>query len=192
MELHPKEAVYLHGQNGVGKTTLLKILAGLQQPTAGQLNLNKANFLQKILGFSGQSEVIYMHQTPYLFDTSVKNNILYGLQGMSWQLKQHRLEFALETLDLKSLNHKHISELSGGEKAKSCHGTRLGQTTGSLADGRSQRKLRHVWHSSTTLFSRRPAQKRMSKLGDHQPLPNPMTQCCHQHWTLEKPPINRI
>lgn len=184
LELHPKEAVYLHGQNGVGKTTLLKILAGLQQPTAGQLNLNKANFFQKISGFSGQSEVIYMHQTPYLFDTSVKNNILYGLRGMNRQIKHHRLEFALETLDLKSLNHKHISELSGGEKQKVAMARAWVKHPAVLLMDEASTNL-DMFGIQAQRYLVEDLLKKGCSLVITSHSPNPMTQCCHYHWTLE-------
>ena len=42
-ELHPGEAVALVGENGAGKTTIVKLLAGLYRPTAGQILIDGAD-----------------------------------------------------------------------------------------------------------------------------------------------------
>ncbi|MGF1705885.1 ATP-binding cassette domain-containing protein [Enterovibrio baiacu] len=120
LKLCPGDAVYLSGQNGIGKTTLLKVLAGIQRPSSGYLNLARASWLQRLAGFTGQSGVIYMHQSPYLFDGSVIENIAYGLKGKHvCQRKQRQLTMqALRMIGLESLSREHISVLSGGEKQK--------------------------------------------------------------------------
>jgi ATP-binding cassette, subfamily F, member 3 len=64
MTLHAKERVGLVGSNGVGKTTLLLILAGLLQPTAGsvqrQQNLTMGYLRQEaVLTFAGQDNTVY-------------------------------------------------------------------------------------------------------------------------------------
>jgi tungstate transport system ATP-binding protein len=42
LQLISTDAVHLHGPNGVGKSTLMKIMAGLQKPTSGELSLGKS------------------------------------------------------------------------------------------------------------------------------------------------------
>ena len=89
------ELTLLVGRNGCGKTTLLKILAGLLRPDDGSFLYGgtEATWPQryKLL----QTEVCYLHQNPYLFDTSVFQNIAYGLKcrklaGRELEQRVHR------------------------------------------------------------------------------------------------------
>ena len=76
------EKLVLFGPSGCGKTTLLRCLAGLERPDAGQIRLNESVF------FDAPTEqflpprlrrIGYMFQDYALFPhLSVKKNILYG------------------------------------------------------------------------------------------------------------------
>ncbi|WP_332403371.1 energy-coupling factor ABC transporter ATP-binding protein [Vibrio metschnikovii] len=119
LTLGPHEAVYLKGNNGVGKTTLLKILAGLLKPTTGSISHHRS-WWQRLLGRRADQHIIYLHQTPYLFDDTVYRNIAYGLRfcALSSQEKRCQVITALRMVGLESLANEHVSVLSGGEKQR--------------------------------------------------------------------------
>ncbi|MCQ1059485.1 energy-coupling factor ABC transporter ATP-binding protein [Photobacterium sp. DNB23_23_1] len=118
--LGPRDAVYLSGDNGVGKTTLLKILSGLQRPTTGSINLNKPSILRRLFCAHSNNGVIYMHQTPYMFDGTVLDNVCYGLKFTVRDRRNRRTEAinALRMVGLETLADEHISVLSGGERQR--------------------------------------------------------------------------
>lgn len=122
LSIGPNDAIYLKGDNGVGKTTLLKILAGLLKPSTGKVIAPKDSWLQKWTGRHGRVDVIYLHQSPYLFDGTVYQNVAYGMRFNkaihSTQDKRALVINALRLVGLETLANEHISVLSGGEKQR--------------------------------------------------------------------------
>ena len=120
LSIGPNDAIYLKGDNGVGKTTLLKILSGLLKPTTGKVIAPHDSFIQRFSFRSGRRDVVYLHQSPYLFDATVYQNVAYGIryQKTSSQDKRAQVIFALRKVGLETLADEHISVLSGGEKQR--------------------------------------------------------------------------
>lgn len=104
------------GPNGAGKTTLLNILAFLIRPASGTLfydgkEVSKAD-IQRL-----RIEVTLVHQNPYLFSTTVENNVAYGLKkrGMAGDIIKERVDDGLRAVGLSGMGDKSARELSGGE-----------------------------------------------------------------------------
>jgi len=110
-------AVYgIMGPNGAGKSTLLSILAFLLSPTSGELYWEgvDVNTLGKDML---RRKVTLIHQNPYLFDTTVRKNIVYGLKGrrIPKEKKDETLQECLELVGLSGFEKRRARELSGGE-----------------------------------------------------------------------------
>ncbi|BDU37262.1 putative ABC-type tungstate transport system,ATP-binding protein [Vibrio nigripulchritudo SFn27] len=120
IKIGPNEAVYLKGDNGVGKTTLLKIFAGLVEPTDGEIDFPSPSWFKRALGIRTRRDIIYLHQSPYLFDGTVYQNVAYGVKyGGECKLeKRNRVITALRMVGLETLAEEHVSLLSGGEKQR--------------------------------------------------------------------------
>ncbi|MCS0183048.1 energy-coupling factor ABC transporter ATP-binding protein [Vibrio alginolyticus] len=120
LAIGPNDAIYLKGDNGVGKTTLLKILAGLLKPSTGDVVAPKDTWLKRLTRRNGRVDVIYLHQSPYLFDGTVYENIVYGVKYQQDTQKDKRAQVihALRMVGLETLADEHISVLSGGEKQR--------------------------------------------------------------------------
>lgn len=110
----------LSGANGAGKTTLLKILAGLDTPDNVEVYVEGVLTPWKKARPMLRKNVVYVHQTPYLFDASVENNIYYGLkrQGLSRKVIKQRAEEALEWSQLNHVKNRNCKQLSGGERQR--------------------------------------------------------------------------
>jgi len=111
---------FLSGINGSGKSTLLKIMAGLEKPDNIEIYIQNKKFDWKKASNQTHKEIIYLHQTPLMFDTSVKNNIQYGMrkQGFSKKTIQEKTTKALQWADLEHIKNNNARRLSGGEKQR--------------------------------------------------------------------------
>lgn len=109
------------GANGVGKTTLLRHLAGLAEPRAGQVRLGGRDLgawprraLAKHLG-------MLLQHTAYVFDATVLQVALTGRHPWLGPWRREGPEdlalarAAIETMDLARLEDRSVTSLSGGE-----------------------------------------------------------------------------
>lgn len=100
------EKVAIMGESGRGKTTLLRIIAGLERYDAGQIS-----------GFD-KKDVAYVFQEPRLFDSlSVIKNLIVVSQQPSRVAEKKAMEL-LTLVGLEKDKAKYPSELSGGMKQR--------------------------------------------------------------------------
>lgn len=111
----------LSGANGSGKTTLMKIIAGLQRPDTCLVDWDRRTIQswyksRKLL----HKHIVYLHQQPFLFDTTVYNNVAYGIRHMGLRRKEKAalIDEALDWVGLTGLSKRHARRLSGGEKQR--------------------------------------------------------------------------
>ena len=119
MQIRAGELTALVGPDGAGKTTFLRLIAGLYLPTTGVLEvlgLNVAEHAQAI-----QNRISYMPQRFGLYeDLSIIENLnLYAdLHGVSKHDRQQRFDRLLKITDLTAFTQRLAGQLSGGMKQK--------------------------------------------------------------------------
>ena len=84
------------GPSGAGKTTLADIILGVLEPNKGTVYIDDADAFKNLR--SWQNKVGYIPQTIYLLDDTIRNNILYGAEQDSDDI---RIMNAIEKAQLK-------------------------------------------------------------------------------------------
>jgi len=114
------QSYVLTGENGSGKSTLLRILAGLEAPDRGCGRYGERPFDWHPYPGWLRRQVIYVHQHPYLFHTSVADNIAYGLRarGVERGERERRVAEAIAWARLAHLLGTPPQKLSGGERQR--------------------------------------------------------------------------
>jgi len=110
------------GPNGSGKTTLLNILNLLEKADEGQIFFhdqeitNKSN--EDILEIRRRMTLV--NQDPFLFHSTVYDNIAYGLKIRSIppKVQKSRIKSALNIVGLSGFKDRRANQLSGGESQR--------------------------------------------------------------------------
>lgn len=122
------ETVAIVGESGSGKTTLANMLVRSSDPTSGQILIDGQDLrvldLQKF-----RSRVGIVEQNVPLFDRSIRENILYGLDGKAKDVTEEELQRIAQISQISRFSHKLENgfdtligergiKLSGGERQR--------------------------------------------------------------------------
>ena len=118
LEVERGEFVTFLGPSGCGKTTTLRMIAGFELPTAGQILLDGQDiaFLppnKRPINTVFQRYALFPHMNIY-------ENIAFGLKlkGMSNDQIEKKVGHVLEMVDLEGFEKRRVSTLSGGQQQR--------------------------------------------------------------------------
>ena len=118
LDIKSGEFICLLGGSGCGKTTLLRIVAGLETQTSGEMlldgsDLSKVNCHERNVGMVFQSLALFPH-------LNVGENIAYGLEvrGVAKAERKTKAMELLEVVGLSGLFDRPSSALSGGQRQR--------------------------------------------------------------------------
>ncbi|WP_425419536.1 ABC transporter ATP-binding protein [Oricola indica] len=118
LDVYEREFFSLLGPSGCGKTTLLRMLAGFEEPTEGELYLDG----QPLKGVPPHKRPVnMMFQSYALFPhMSVADNIAFGLKqdGMEKGARDERVAQMLKLVKLEEFARRKPHQLSGGQRQR--------------------------------------------------------------------------
>ena len=114
------EIVGILGQSGSGKSTILRLIAGLELPMKGIIKIaSKIVVSESVFIHPEERGVGMVFQDYALFPhMSVKDNILFGLSRMPRNERMQRLNEMLELVQMEKFEKRFPHELSGGQQQR--------------------------------------------------------------------------
>jgi len=118
--LHIGERVAVVGPNGAGKSTLFKVVAGVLQPTSGEVTISGSQpSVHSCIAYIPQRS-----QVDWNFPVSVADVVMMGrsakLGPLNWPKKRDWdfVQQALKTVEIVNLSRRQINQLSGGQQQR--------------------------------------------------------------------------
>ncbi len=120
LDVKPGEIVSLLGHSGCGKTTLLRIAAGVDAPTTGRVLIDGREVAsarvfvppeKRATGLMFQDYALFPHMT-------VLKNVMFGLTALDRKAREAEALAALTRVGLAHLAQSYPHELSGGEQQR--------------------------------------------------------------------------
>lgn len=118
-ELAPGQALTLRGRSGLGKSTLLRVLAGLHADPGEAVTF--AGHTARATGFpTWRRRVAYLAQTPTMLEGSVRENLArpFDYHNAEGAFDPERARSWLDALGLAEVLEREAKSLSGGEKQR--------------------------------------------------------------------------
>ncbi|KAB7670644.1 thiol reductant ABC exporter subunit CydC [Bacillus sp. B1-b2] len=115
--------IALIGRSGAGKSTLLKLIQGVIEPTSGSVTFNGEP--ASLFAEDSSTLLSVLNQNPHLFDTTLRNNILVGVENASDErlrevIKLAQLEELVQQLPsgIDTFMQETGQRFSGGERQR--------------------------------------------------------------------------
>jgi tungstate transport system ATP-binding protein len=117
LEIGQGDITAILGENGTGKTSLLRILAGLDMDFRGDIRYDDRAPRAFFQSRHRPRALLLVPQDPLMFTGSVDKNIEYGLRrlGIAAAERRERVHAAMDYMGITHLAGRRATELSGGE-----------------------------------------------------------------------------
>lgn len=123
LKISPGEFVFLMGPSGAGKTTLFRVLSGIEPPSSGKAKVNKFDLSKISMGRRAKfrrSIGVVFQDFKLLYDRSVFENVALPLQICGchkWEIIE-KTDRILSRVGLSKKSQDNPTYLSGGEKQR--------------------------------------------------------------------------
>ncbi|MBW6472059.1 MAG: ABC transporter ATP-binding protein [Anaerolineaceae bacterium] len=112
------ETICLLGRSGSGKSTILRIIAGIEAPESGDVFWNNQNLKdvpvhKRKFGFMFQDYALFPHKNVF-------ENVAFGLkmQNLPVDFVEEKVNSVLAKVKMQEFRHRQVADLSGGEQQR--------------------------------------------------------------------------
>ena len=117
LSVPPQKIIQIRGRNGIGKTTLIKILSNIMLPTTGEIYWNGKNIRKNTNDFF-KNLVLILDNNTSKNDLTVIENIKFWQTIFSSPINKNEIDLLLELLNIHNYKDTLVKHLSRGEKRK--------------------------------------------------------------------------
>jgi len=117
LSVHRGELLGLVGASGSGKSSLLRLLNRLDEPTSGTVFLESQDYRQ-IPARELRRRVGMVTQRPFLFPGDIASNLSFGPMQRGEILREEEISGLLERVGLAGFAARNVANLSGGEQQR--------------------------------------------------------------------------
>jgi putative ABC transport system ATP-binding protein len=114
VQVQPGEVLAVVGSSGAGKSSFLRLLNRLDEPTGGTVRLNGQDY-RELAPRELRRRVGMVMQAAYLFPGTVAANVAFGPRQKGQRLSREQIAALLELVGLPRYQDRDVSNLSGGE-----------------------------------------------------------------------------
>lgn len=120
LEIKEGEVLSIIGKNGAGKSSLVRLIAGLIKPTSGEIWIDEMNVQDKKKAREIRKKLGIVFQNPesQILFPSVYEDMEFALKNLDLTNRESRICKALEKVEMQNYREKDTYELSLGQKQR--------------------------------------------------------------------------
>ncbi|MCF8009296.1 MAG: ABC transporter ATP-binding protein [Halanaerobiales bacterium] len=120
LSMKNRKTLSILGESGSGKSTILRLIAGLEKPSSGKIFIDQQimnggnTFIppeNRKVGMVFQDYALFPHMTVY-------ENINFGINDLSKDIRKNKITKILKLVELQEFKDKYPHQLSGGQQQR--------------------------------------------------------------------------
>lgn len=127
LKLEKGKFYILLGKNGTGKSTLVKLLLGIEKIQKGEILINGKSLLDNLYEVRKEIGMVFQNPDEQIVSERIDEELAFAMEnyGYSSEEMRKRIDGVLKAINLLEKRKFRISQLSGGEKQRLCIGSAL-------------------------------------------------------------------